>query len=52
VTINWLGEIGVKLQKSIRLDNSDWVDVPNTDGKSSAAEIADQSNVYYRLIRE
>ncbi|MAJ17041.1 MAG: hypothetical protein CBC27_08975 [Opitutia bacterium TMED67] len=52
VTINWLGEIGVKLQKSIRLDNPDWVDVPNTDGKSSAAEIADQSNGYYRLIRE
>jgi len=52
VTINWLGEVGVRLQKAVRLANPDWVDVPNTEGESSAAEVADQSEGYYRLIRD
>ena len=52
VTINWPGEIGVRLQKTVRLANPDWVDVPNTEGESSATEVADQSEGYYRLIRD
>jgi hypothetical protein len=52
VTINWLGEVGVRLQKAVRLANPDWVDVPNTEGESSATEVADQSEGYYRLIRD
>jgi len=52
VTINWSGEIGVRLQKTVRLANPNWVDVPNTEGESSATEVADQAEGYYRLVRD
>ena len=52
VTINWLGAAGVRLQKSTRLAKPDWQDVPGTNGESSAQEIADQTESYYRLIRD
>ena len=52
MTINWPGEIGVRLQKTVRLANPNWVDVPNTEGESSATEVADQAEGYYRLIRD
>ena len=52
VTINWIGEVGVRLQKAVRLASPDWVDVPNTEGESFATEVADQSERYYRLIRD
>ena len=52
VTINWLGAAGVRLQKSTRLAKPDWQDVPGTIGESSAQEVADQAESYYRLIRD
>ena len=52
VTINWLGAAGVRLQKSTRLAKPDWQDVPGTNGESSAQEVADQAESYYRLIRD
>ena len=52
VTINWLGAAGLRLQKSTRLAKPDWQDVPGTIGESSAQEVADQAESYYRLIRD
>ncbi len=51
VTINWQGSAGVRLQKTARLAKPDWQDVPGTKGESSAQEVADQTESYYRLIR-
>ena len=52
VTINWQGAAGVRLQKTTRLAKPDWQDVPGTNGESSAQEVADQAESYYRLIRD
>jgi hypothetical protein len=52
VTINWPGAAGVRLQKTARLAKPNWEDVPDTEGKSSANEVADQAEAYYRLIRD
>lgn len=52
LTIKWTGEPGVRLQRSVRLVNPDWIDIPGTDGKSSASEVADQAEGYYRLMRD
>ena len=52
LTIKWTGEPGVRLQRSVRLVNPDWIDIPDTDGKSSASEVADQAEGYYRLMRD
>jgi hypothetical protein len=51
VTISWKGAAGVRLQKTTRLAKPDWQDLPGTNGESSAQEIADQTESYYRLIR-
>ena len=51
VTISWKGAAGVRLQKTTRLAKPDWQDLPGTNGESSAQEIADQTELYYRLIR-
>ena len=52
VTINWKGAAGMRLQKTTRLAKPDWQDVPGTNGESSAQEVADQAESYYRLIRD
>ncbi len=52
VTISWQGAAGVRLQKASNLANPNWTDVPDTGGESSAKEVADQSESYYRLIRD
>ena len=52
VTINWPGAAGVRLQKTARLANPSWADVPDSQGVSSAKEVADQAEAYYRLIRD
>ncbi len=52
VTIQWPGAAGVRLQKTSSLAKPDWADVPDTGGKSSAKEVADQAEAYYRLIRD
>ena len=52
VTINWQGAAGMRLQKTTRLAKPDWQDVPGTNGESSAQEVADQAESYYRLIRD
>ena len=51
LTISWKGAAGVRLQKTTRLAKPDWQDLPGTNGESSAQEIADQTESYYRLIR-
>ena len=52
VTISWKGATGVRLQKASNLVNPNWVEVPDTSGESSANEVADQAQAYYRLIRD
>ncbi|MEC9081176.1 MAG: hypothetical protein VYE44_05305 [Verrucomicrobiota bacterium] len=52
VTISWQGATGIRLQKASNLVNPNWVDVPDTSGESSANEVADQAQAYYRLIRD
>ena len=52
VTIAWPGAAGVRLQKTSSLANPNWADVPDTGGESSAKEVADQAEAYYRLIRD
>ena len=52
VTISWQGAAGVRLQKASNLANPNWTDLPDTGGESSAKEVADQSESYYRLIRD
>ena len=52
ITINWQGTPGVRLQKTTHLDKPVWQDVPGTTGESSAQEVANQSESYYRLIRD
>ena len=52
VTISWQGAAGVHLQKTSSLTNPNWTNVPNTAGESSANEVADQAQAYYRLIRD
>ena len=52
VTISWQGAAGVRLQKGSNLANPNWTNVPDTEGESSAKEVADQSESYYRLIRD
>ena len=51
-TISWQGAAGVRLQKASNLANPNWSDIANTQGESSANEVADQSEAYYRLIRD
>ena len=51
-TISWQGAAGVRLQKASNLANPNWSDITNTQGKSSANEVADQAEAYYRLIRD
>ena len=51
-TISWQGAAGVRLQKASNLTNPNWSDIANTQGESSANEVADQSEAYYRLIRD
>lgn len=52
VTISWQGEAGVFLQKASTLAKPNWADVPDTGGESSAKDVADQAEAYYRLIRD
>lgn len=52
VTIAWPGAAGVRLQKTSSLAKPNWADVPDSGGKSSANEVADQAEAYYRLIRD
>jgi hypothetical protein len=52
VTISWQGVVGVRLQKASNLSNANWSDIANTQGESSAKEVADQAEAYYRLIRD
>ena len=52
VTISWQGAAGVRLQKASNLANPNWTDVPDSQGVSSAKEVADQAEAYYRLIRD
>jgi len=51
-TISWQGAASVRLQKASNLANPNWSDITNTQGKSSANEVADQAEAYYRLIRD
>ena len=51
VTINWQGVAGVRLQKASNLTKPNWSDIANTQGTSSATEVADEAEAYYRLIR-
>jgi len=51
-TISWQGAAGVRLQKASKLANPSWADVPDSQGVSSAKEIADQAEAYYRLVRD
>ena len=51
-TISWQGAAGVRLQKASNLANPNWSDIANTQGESSANEVADQAEAYYRLIRD
>ncbi len=52
VTISWQGVAGVRLQKASNLANPNWSDIANTQAESSAKEVADQAEAYYRLIRD
>ena len=52
VTISWQGVAGVRLQKASNLANPNWFDIANTQAESSAKEVADQAEAYYRLIRD
>ncbi len=52
VTINWQGVAGVRLQKASNLAKPNWSDIANTQGASSATEVADEAEAYYRLIRD
>jgi hypothetical protein len=52
VTISWQGAAGVRLQKASNLANPNWTDVPDSQGESSAKDVADQAEAYYRLIRD
>ena len=51
VVIAWSGAPGIKLQKSSRLSNPDWQDVPGSAGASSATEPIAGAQAYYRLVR-
>ena len=51
-TISWQGAAGVRLQKASNLANPNWSDIANTQVESSANEVADQAEAYYRLIRD
>jgi hypothetical protein len=42
----------VFLQKASTLAKPNWADVPDTGGESSAKDVADQAEAYYRLIRD
>lgn len=51
VVIAWNGAPGIKLQKSTRLNNPDWQDVPGSAGASSVTEPTSGAQAYYRLAR-
>ena len=51
LTITWDGAADTVLQKTPTLVESNWVDVPNTIGRSSVTIVPDQLNLYFRLVR-
>jgi len=51
LTITWDGAADTELQKTSTLVESNWVDVPNTIGRSSVTIVPDQLNLYFRLVR-
>ena len=51
VLISWNGAAGTKLQKASSMTNPNWVDVPGSNGASSALQPAAVGEAYYRLAR-
>lgn len=49
IQLNWNGGPGIKLQKTDSLQNPVWVDVPETEGKSSVSLPAVEGNAFFRL---
>ena len=51
VTLSWAGGPGIRLQRTPRLEDPEWIDVEATEGSSSFTGSIEQPSAYYRLSR-